>query len=378
MSSLKGASKTAMIAIGLAPLICFFAGRPAVAEQNKMAKQNLPGVVARVGDEAITLDEVEKALASQLAPLEAQRYQLIVSKLEEFIEERLLAQEAKRRGVSVEDLLRAEVYLKASDVTEAEITAFLAENTALFQGETAALRLRAWDYLRRPKVARQRHAYVAQLRQIVKVELLLKEPTPARVAVSQQHRDQHHDGGGLKEPTSARVAVKVDEAFSRGPKDARVTIVEFSDFHCPFCRRAVSTMRQVIEKYTNQVKWVYRDFPMPSLHPQAPKAAEAARCAGEQGRFWEYHDLLFDSKPQTTTADFKRLAEALKLESKTFAECLDTGRYQAAVQSDIQEGTRLGVSGTPTFYINGRILVGAQPLETFEKIIESELSGQPK
>lgn len=377
MSSVKGASKTALIALGLIPLIWFFAGLPTAAEE-RQSKRGWPEVAAKVGDEAITLGEVEKALASQLAPLEAQRHQLIVSKLQELIEERLLAQEAKRRRVSVEDLLRTEVYLKASDVTEAEITAFLAETTPLFQGETAALRLRAWDYLRRPKVARQRRTYVEQLRQSVKVELLLEEPTPARVAVSQQPQHQHHDGGGLKEPTLTRVAVRVDEAFTQGPTDAPVTIVEFSDFHCPFSRKAVSTMRQVMEKYTNQVKWVYRDFPIPTLHPQAPKAAEAARCAGEQGRFWEYHDLLFDSKSQTATADFKRLPEALKLESKTFAECLDTGRYQAAVQSDIQEGTRLGVSGTPTFYINGRVLVGAQPLAAFEKIIESELRGQPK
>jgi protein-disulfide isomerase len=167
--------------------------------------------------------------------------------------------------------------------------------------------------------------------------------------------------------------VKVEGAFAKGPRDAPVTLVEFSDFHCPFCRNVVATVKEVLKQYEGRVKWVYRDFPIANLHPQAPRAAEAARCAGEQGKFWEYHDLLFDSQTQTTTADFKGFAEQLKLDPKSFGQCLDSAKHQAAVEADIQDGARLGVTGTPTFFINGRMLVGAQPMENFKKIIEAEL-----
>jgi protein-disulfide isomerase len=157
-----------------------------------------------------------------------------------------------------------------------------------------------------------------------------------------------------------------------------VTLVEFTDFHCPFCGRAVATLKDVMREYDGKIRWVFRDFPIASLHPMAAKAAEAARCAGEQGKFWEYHDLLFVGQSQATIEDFKRSAEQLKLDSKRFGQCLDSGKHQAAVEADVQEGARLGVTGTPTFFINGRILVGAQPLESFRRIVEAELRVRSK
>ena len=140
----------------------------------------------------------------------------------------------------------------------------------------------------------------------------------------------------------------------------------------------MATVQEVMRRYSGRVRWVYRDFPIASLHPQAPKAHEAARCAGEHGKFWEYHDLLFDSQAQATTEDFKRFADQLKLDPKSFASCLDSGKQQAAVKSDVEEAARLGITGTPTFFINGRMLVGAQPLETFRKVIDSELRRHSK
>ena len=313
-----------------------------------------PGVAARIDDQVISMQELEQGLASELAKLQEQRHQLMQSRLEEMIAERLLTREAKRRGMTVEDLLKAEVSSKVPQVTETEVTSFIAENKARLRGETAELRPQVRNYLRDQKVAAQQRAYVAGLRQQSKVELLLREPEPIRIAV------------------------KVEGAFAKGPKDAPVTIVEFSDFHCPFCRNVVATVKEVLKQYEGRVKWVYRDFPIASLHPQAPRAAEAARCAGEQGKFWEYHDLLFDSQTQTTTADFKGFAEQLKLDPKSFGQCLDSAKHQAAVEADIQDGARLGVTGTPTFFINGRMLVGAQPMENFKKIIEAELRQKPK
>ncbi len=140
----------------------------------------------------------------------------------------------------------------------------------------------------------------------------------------------------------------------------------------------MATVKEVMRQYSGRVRWVYRDFPIASLHPRAPKAAEAARCAGEQGKFWEYHDLLFEHQDQVSSTDFKRFADQLKLDRVTFSKCLDTGRQQAAVESDVQDGARVGVTGTPTFFVNGRVVVGAQPFEAFQKIIDSELRRQSK
>ena len=127
-------------------------------------------------------------------------------------------------------------------------------------------------------------------------------------------------------------------------------------------------------QYAGKVRLVFRDFPIPSLHPLAPKAHEAARCAAEQGKFWEYHDLLFERSPLLSPAELKQYARDLKLNGEDFDRCLDSGKHQPAIASDLQEGTKLGASATPTFFINGRMLVGAQPLSAFQKIIDGELA----
>jgi len=311
-------------------------------------------VAARIGDRIITMDELERSLALQFAKLQEQKYQLVESKLDELIEQYLLEHEAKRRGITVEALVKEDILSKVQGVTDAEVGKFMEENRGRLRGNPEELRSRVREYLTSERTASQRRAYVAVLRQKSSVEVFLKEPDPIRMVV------------------------KVDGAFAKGPKDAPVTIVEFSDFHCPFCRGAVTTLNDVMRQFPGKVRWVYRDFPIASLHPQAAKAAEAARCAGEQGKFWEYHDVLFESQQQTTVADFKRFADQLKLEPKGFAACLESGRHQAAVQLDIEDGARLGITGTPTFFINGRLLVGNQPVDNFKKIIEAELRQKPK
>lgn len=350
----KSRSEGRAIAIGAAFLLwavlwgqSAFGGEPPV-------KPVEPGVAARVDGQAVTLDELEKALAPQLAKLQDQKFQLMESKLEELIGERLLALEAKRRGITVEELLKAEVASKVAEVTDAEVTTFMTQNKARLQGDPAELRPKVREYLKEQKVQASHHAYLAGLKQRTKVERFLEEPEPTRVHVS------------------------AEGAFTQGPKDAPVTIIEFSDFQCPYCSRVIATLKEVVRLYPKQVRIAFRDFPIAGLHPKAAKAAEAARCAGEQGKFWEYHDLLFESQAQATPADFKRFAEQLKLDASRFATCLDSGKHAAAVASDVQEGTRLGITGTPTFFINGRLVVGALPLETFQRLIDRELRRSSK
>ena len=178
----------------------------------------------------------------------------------------------------------------------------------------------------------------------------------------------------LKPPPVLRAEVSVDGAPSKGPAKAPVTIVEFSDFHCPFCRRVLPTLAQLESQYGEKIKLVFRDFPIDNLHPEASKAHEAARCANEQGKFWAYHDKLFASPPKSSPEIFKGFAKDLGLNVTAFESCFASGKYQAAVKKDIEEGNRVGVTGTPAFFINGRIISGAQPLEAFARVIDDELA----
>ena len=172
---------------------------------------------------------------------------------------------------------------------------------------------------------------------------------------------------------SAKVPVSADDDASWGKKNAKVTIIEFSDFQCPFCKRSRDTIEKIKKEYPNDVKIVYRDFPL-VFHPKAPKASEAAECAHEQGKFWEMHDKIYEGAPdKLEVEDFKGYAKDLKLNTSKFDKCLDSDKYASEVKKDFEDGQKAGVSGTPTFFVNGRKLVGAQPYEQFKSLIDKEL-----
>lgn len=319
--------------------------------QEKPAPKGAPAA-AKVGSEVIYLDEVVQA---QRLRIERERYSLLHQKLEELIEERLLAQEARSRGITVEQLLNLEVDSKVQIVTDDDITKFIAtRQTQPAQADLAELRLKSRDFIRSQNLARRHQEYVRSLRAKANVAVYLEEPASARAEL-----------GPLK-------------GFDRGPKNAPVTIVEFSDFQCPFCKAVLPTLNALLTRYPGKVRLEFRDFPIHSLHPSAAKAHEAARCAGEQGKFWEYHDQLYARLPNHSPPELQLVARDLKLERVTFAECLARGKYHAAVAGDIQEGKRLGVQVTPTFFINGRMREGEQSLAAFQELIDSELRAKAK
>lgn len=169
----------------------------------------------------------------------------------------------------------------------------------------------------------------------------------------------------------------IDDDPSFGPQDAKVVIVEFSDFQCPFCAKVAPTVKRIKESYGDKVLFVFRDFPIASIHPLAEKAAQSAQCAHDQGMFWEFHDLLFEGQKEWSSGgsvdSFKAITRELGLDSTTFNECLDSGKYEGEVKKDLQEGQHFGVTGTPTFFINGQKLVGARSYEEFTNIIDAEL-----
>jgi protein-disulfide isomerase len=283
----------------------------------------LPGValagatgepLAEVEGVAITNDEVEKAIGAPLARLQEQIYTMKRQKIEQLIAERLLAKEAAKRGLSVPALLDAEVTSKVRLVTEQEVETFYQANKARLQGDEATLKERIRAQLQNQKLQAAREAFLRSLRSQAKVVVHLKAPPAFRAQVS------------------------VDGAPFRGSATAPVTIVKFEDFHGPFCKRAQATLSQILARYGEQVKLVHRDFPIDNLHPQARRAHEAARCANDQGKFWAYHDKLYENAPKASPEQLKAYAKEVGLDLSAFEQCLDSGKYQAAVQRDIEEG----------------------------------------
>jgi protein-disulfide isomerase len=173
-----------------------------------------------------------------------------------------------------------------------------------------------------------------------------------------------------------RVNVTTGDAPSLGPADAPVTIIEFSDYQCPYCKLwHDSVYDRLLANYPGKVRFVYRDFPLDG-HPEALPAAEAAQCAGEQNAYWKYHDVLFGEQYGLSNAAYLRYAQDLGLNMPAFTACLDGHRFQAAVKDSLRYAVGLGVGSTPTFYINGIEVIGAQPYETFQQLIDQELAGK--
>jgi protein-disulfide isomerase len=313
-----------------------------------------PGVAARVGDRVITMEEVEARWRSENPVQHAQAMQAVYegrrAALDAVIAEMLLAEAAKGSGLSPEAYVEAEIARRATLPSDADVESFYRANIGQMQGGTledmAPLITRFLEEQARNSA---REALVASLR---------RSGPAIRVSLD-----------------TPRYPVEVDASDpSMGSASAPVTIVEFSDFECPFCRQASPTLKKLQEVYGDKVRIVWKDFPLTQIHPQAFKAAEAAHCAGEQGRYWEYHDRLFASQDALQPAALKGYAADLKLNTQQFDACLDGSKHAERVQAGMALGTQLGVNSTPTMYINGRVVAGAYPYETLAAIVDEELA----
>src|SRR5437899_1988180 len=267
------------------------------------AQHQTSAPLARVNGRVITEADVGSEGGVPLARLDEQLYALRRQYLDKLIANQLLADEAERRGVSVKALLAAEITSKLSQVTERDVDEFLKSNKDRLQGDPVAVRPQIRTYLSDQRVAGRREAFVQSLRARADVVLLLKKPPEFRAKLN------------------------TDGATIRGSANAPVTIVEFSDFHCPFCRQVAPVVAQVLSRYGDKVKLVYRDFPLDSLHPQARQTAEAARCAGDQGKFWQYHDRLLAGDSGGGPAELKGSASAVGLDIVAFDRCLSSRTY---------------------------------------------------
>ena len=312
--------------------------------------QKMGAKIAEVDDRAILASDLQKYAGRELSVQRENLYKLEKQKLEEYISAFLLTQEAKKRGVSVETVLDQEVNSKILPVDDDEIDVFYKSNRGRIAVDLDKVREQIRSYLYNQKTAAQKALFFKSLRSKAKVVTYLKPPPVFRAQLS-----------------------LAGEPF-KGSEKAPVTIVKFEDFQCPFCNQVQPTFNELVSRYDGKVRLVHKDFPLESLHPQARQAAEAARCAYEQGKFWEYHDRLYANSPKASADDLKNYAKEVGLNVDSFDRCLVSGKYKAVVQQDLKEGTQLGLSGTPTFFINGREISGNQPLTAFEAMIDEELA----
>ncbi len=250
--------------------------------------------------------------------------------------------QAAHEHLTVDQLIEREVNGKVSDPTEDQMRVYYEglQTNQSFQ----AIRDKLLDHIREIRRAKVRKAYLQNLREHAKVVITLAPPT-ADVSVA---------GGYL-----------------RGRPDAPVLIVEFADYQCPFCQGVNPDLEKLRKEFGDKVAVAYKDFPLP-MHTNAEGAAEAARCAGAQGKFWEYHDLLFQNK-QLETANLKQAARTLHLDTVRFDKCVDANEEAAAVKKDYNEAVRLGLSGTPSFFINRHFLSGALDYSTLREAVQQQL-----
>ncbi len=301
--------------------------------------------VAIVAGAAIDGAELDELIRPQLSDLRAQEQQLRLKAIEVLIARALLRKEAAVRGISEQALDKAEVEDKVT-VSEADAKAFYDANKSRF-GSTPE-----------PDAIKQTMLGLGQQRR-----------GERRAAFTRELRAKY-GAKVLLEPY--RASIELGDAPIRGNANAPVTVLEFSDFQCPYCVRARETVNRVRATYGDRVRWAFRHFPL-DFHAQAQKAGEAAACAGEQGKFWEMHDQLWAANGKLDVPELKKAAAAVGVETARFDECLDSGRQAEVVAQDLGSGAGWGVSGTPAFFVNGRPLVGAQPFEAFQQVIDDEL-----
>ncbi len=325
--------------------------------------------LAKIGDQTITWSDLNKAypeinkdatgdLDAQLAAMqmqhEAQVYQAKRQALDALIMKRVLEAKAKQAGVgSPEELMQkqqAEIMAKIPDPPDPELQA------VYDQAKAAGQQLPPFDqvkpdivrFVKAQKARGELMSYYEGVRKEQKVKVLM---LPPRYQVE------------AKGPT-------------KGSKSAPITIVEYSDFQCPYCIEAEKTVSELLKAYPDKIRLVYRDFPLP-MHPLAPKAAEASHCADAQGKYWELHDKMFAAGGKLEVPDLKKYAREVQgIDGDKFDKCLDSGDMKKLVDENHAAGEKMGISGTPAFFVNGRFLSGALPIDEFKSLIDAELASK--
>jgi protein-disulfide isomerase len=315
------------------------------------------GIISSIRGVSVTEGELSSAASAELERLELSkiqfevnyersRHQVLERTLQRIVEEKLLNAEAAKRGITSDQLIAAEVDKNVKDPTDQEANTFYEANKANIRASKEQALPQIRQYLKQQDQAKLRSELIERLKTANGVSYSID---PMRSVI---------ESAGYP---------------SRGPANAAVTIVEFSDFQCGYCKNVSSTLQKLMQDFSADVRVVYRQFPLNEIHPAAQKAAEASLCAADQGKFWEMHDLMFREQATIGVADLKAKAMRLSLNTATFDACLDSARHADKILYDLQAGARVGVSGTPALFINGRFYSGARPYEELAATVKDEL-----
>jgi protein-disulfide isomerase len=313
--------------------------------------QDAPKPIAEVNGQPIYEQDLMTVAGPKLLELRNQEYKLESDALAGLIRKNLIEFEAKRKGLTREELLKQEVDSKVADPSDDEATGYY---LAAKSGTTLPfdqVKSQVKRLLKNAEIQRARDEYADSLRNKAQISILLQPPS---------------------------AEVSYDASRVKGNPGAPVTIVEFADFQCPFCKRTETTLNELLRKYNGRVKLAYRDFPLAQIHEHAEMAAEASHCALAQGKYWEMHDAMFADQAKLDESSLVKTAASLGLDQNSFESCLKSGKFKTAVQQDADAGAQAGVNATPVFFINGESLNGAQAEEQFATIIDRQLAAAGK
>jgi protein-disulfide isomerase len=302
-------------------------------------------VVAQVSGKNLTMADLQQKEGGKLLQAEYQFYLNRRKALEELIDNQLLEDAARKKNISLDQLLNTEIYKDIKDPTEDQLEVYYEGMDT--KEPYASIRDEVLNHIRELRRSKARAAFVENLRKEARIDIRLMPPS---------------------------ADVNTENAYFTGPKDARVTLLEFADYECPYCQKVNPQVEQLRKEYGDKLQIIYKDFPLP-MHHSSEKAAEAARCAGEQGKFWEYHNVLFYSK-QLEVSDLKEHARVLKLDGDRFDTCLDSGNETAAVKKDLEEAKSLGLTGTPSFFVNGHFFSGVVDYAVIRDMVNQQLNAQ--
>ena len=314
-------------------------------------------VIADIRGKTISRGEVERAVEEELQQVEmeslqftaAQKrrtYDILAKQLNAMMSEELYRLEAEERGISQEELLEQAIFSKAKSPTAQDVESFYEDNRSRIQEPKTQVLPMIRRFLAETKMDEAQQSFLNQLKKKYQVMDALG---PFRLDIA----------------TSGHP--------SQGAADAPVTLVEFSDFECPYCLAMFSALKTVQREYGEKVRVVFRQFPLNNIHPRAQKAAEASLCAADQGKFWELHDAMFEDQGSLELSDLESRAESLGLDAAQFHNCVSDARHAGRVKEDVAAGKAAGVIGTPALFVNGRPLLGSVPYEKITELVDEEL-----
>lgn len=308
-------------------------------------------VVATVNGEKITETELMEKINPDLAKIEMEIYEIKNEGLDEMIDYKLVEQEAKKHGKTRDAFVEEYLAANVKEPTENEIKEFYSlRKKKLKDKKYEDVKEQVVEFLKMNQMNSASRKLLSRLRENAKVSVNLEPP---------------------------RMNIEIGNSPVQGPAEAKVTIIDFSDYQCPFCGQARKTLKKIFDTYGNSVRFVFKDFPM-SFHRDAQKAHEAAHCAGDQDKYWSMYELLFANQNTLKLNNLKHFAKELELDMEKFNKCLEEGTYSKRVVKNIEQGRRFGVKKAPTFFINGIMLSGAVPFSNFKEIIDNELIEEKK